>query len=57
MGFASGAGTAYPAEHMSSPPVFSGVRFTRSLILYVCFLDRICPFVLFLFAIVLSVLL
>ena len=44
-------------EHMSSPPLFSGVRFTRSLVLYVCFLDRICPFVLFLFAIVLSVLL
>jgi hypothetical protein len=42
---------------MSSPPLFSGVRFTRSLVLYVCFLDRICPFVLFLFAIVLSVLL
>ena len=27
-------------EHMSSPPVFSGVRVTRSLVLYVCFVDR-----------------
>ena len=52
-------------EHLSSPPVFSGVRVTRSLVLYVCFVDRylsfctfvICPFVLFLLAIVLSVLL
>jgi hypothetical protein len=24
-------------EHLSSPPVFSGVRVTRSLVLYVCF--------------------
>ena len=27
-------------EHLSSPPVFSGVRVTRSLVLYVCFVDR-----------------
>ena len=27
-------------EHMSTPPVFSGVRVTRSLVLYVCFVDR-----------------
>jgi hypothetical protein len=27
-------------EHMSSPPVFSGVRVTRSLVLCVCFVDR-----------------
>jgi hypothetical protein len=36
-------------EHMSSPPVFSGVRVTRSLVLYVCFVDRclfFCTFVL-----------
>jgi hypothetical protein len=33
-------------EHMSSPPVFSGVRVTRSLVLYVCFVDLVCPFVL-----------
>ena len=34
-------------EHMSSLPVFSGVRATRSLVLYVCFVDRclsFCPF-------------
>jgi hypothetical protein len=27
-------------EHTSSPPVFSGVRVTRSLVLCVCFVDR-----------------
>ena len=35
------------SEHLSSPPVFSGVRVTRSLVLYVCFVDRclsICTF-------------
>ena len=34
-------------EHLSSPPVFSGVRVTRSLVLYVCFVDHclsFCPF-------------
>ena len=34
-------------KHLSSPPVFSGVRVTRSLVLYVCFVDRclsFCPF-------------
>ena len=40
-------------EHLSSPPVFSGVRVTRSLVLCVYFVDR-CYFLL---AIVLSVLL
>ena len=33
-------------EHMRSPPVFSGVRVTRSLVLCVCFVDRclsLCP--------------
>jgi hypothetical protein len=44
-------------EHLSPPPVFSGVRVTRSLVLYVCFVDLVFPFVLFLLAIVLSVLL
>jgi hypothetical protein len=43
-------------KHLSSPPIFSGVRVTRSLVLCVCSVDR-CPFVLFLLAIVLSVLL
>ena len=41
--------------HPSSPQVFSGVRVTQSLVLCVCFV--VCPFVLFLLAIVLSVLL
>ena len=41
-------------EHLSSPPVFSGACVTRSLVLCVCF---VCPFVIFLLAIVLSVLL
>ena len=26
-------------EHLNSPPAFSGVRVTRSLALYVCFVD------------------
>ena len=29
------------------PPVFSRVRGTRSLVVCVCFVDRICPYVLF----------
>ena len=46
-------------KHMSSPPVFSGVRVTRSLVLCVCFLDRCLSFCLFpfLLTIMLSVLL
>ena len=40
-------------DHIRSPPVFSGVRITRYLVLYFV----VCPFVLFLLAIVLSVLL
>jgi len=43
-------------KHLISPPIFSGVRVTRSLVLCVCSVDH-CPFVLFLLAIVLSVLL
>ena len=33
-------------EHQSSPPVLSGIRVTRSLVLYVCFVDRLsfCTF-------------
>ena len=42
------------SEHLSLPPVFNGVRVTRSLVLCVCFVDRCCPFSL---TIVLSVLL
>ena len=41
--------------HLSLPPVFSGVRVTRSLVLYVCFVDRCLSFLLFLEAIVLSI--
>jgi len=40
-------------EHPSSPPIFMGVRVTRSSVLCVCFVDRFYPFVLFLLAIVL----
>ena len=36
-------------EHLSSPPVFSGVRFTRSLVLYVCFVNRCLSFCTFSF--------
>ena len=35
--------------HLSSPPVFSGVRVTRSLVLYVCFVDRCLSFCTFSF--------
>ena len=31
-------------EHLSSPTVFSGVRVTRILVLFVCFLDRCLSF-------------
>ena len=34
-------------KHMSSPPVFSGVRVTWSLVLYVCFVDRCLSFCTF----------
>ena len=44
-------------EHLSSPPVFSEVRVTRSLVFLYILLIVVCPFVLFLLAIVLSVLL
>ena len=27
-------------EHLSAPPVLSAVRVTRSLVLYICFVDR-----------------
>jgi hypothetical protein len=44
-------------EHECSPMVFIGVRITRFLVLYVYFVDRFLSFVLFLLAIVFSVLL
>ena len=37
-------------RHLSSPPVFSGVRVTRSLVLCVCFVDRCLSFYTFSFA-------
>ena len=36
-------------EHLSSSPVISGVRGTRSLVLYVCFVDRCLSFCTFFF--------
>ena len=36
-------------EHLSLTPVFSGVRVTRSLVLYVCFVDRCLSFCIFSF--------
>ena len=47
IGVTSGAGTI--PEHLSSPPVFSGVRVTRSFVLYVCFIDRCLSFCTFSF--------
>ena len=44
-------------EHLSSPPGFSGVRVTRSIVLCVCFVDRCLSFCTFFWAFVLSVLL
>jgi hypothetical protein len=35
--------------HLNSPPVFSGIRVTRSLVLYVCFVDRCLSFCAFSF--------
>ena len=34
-------------EHLSSPPAFSNVRVTRSLVLCVCFVDRCLSFCAF----------
>jgi len=34
-----GTGTAYPTGAPEFTPVFSEVRVTRSLVLYVCFVD------------------
>ena len=34
-------------QHLSPPPVFSGVRVTRSLVLCVCFVDRCLSFCTF----------
>jgi hypothetical protein len=44
-------------EQLSSRPVFSGVRVTRSLVLYICFVDRCLSFCTFSYGTMLSVLL
>ena len=36
-------------EHLRSSPVFSGVRVARSLVLYVCLVDRCLSFCTFYF--------
>jgi len=53
-GVTSGAGNATLPEHLSSPPVFSGIRVARSSVFCVVFWRSL--FVLFLLAIELSVL-
>jgi hypothetical protein len=42
------------SEHLSSPPVFSGVCVTQSFVLCVCFVDHCLSFCLFSLAIALS---
>jgi hypothetical protein len=44
-----GAGTAYPSGAPEFTPDFSGVRVTRSLVLYVCFVYRCLSFCTFSF--------
>jgi len=53
----SGAGIAYPSGAPEFTPVFSGVRVTRSLVLYVCFVDLCLSCCTFSFCHLLSVLL
>jgi hypothetical protein len=36
-------------DHLSSPPTFGGVRVTRSLVLYVCFVDHCLSFCIYFF--------
>ena len=57
MDVTSGAWTAYPSGAPKFTPGFSWVCVTRSLVLYVYFVDRCLSFCPFLLAIVLSVLL
>jgi hypothetical protein len=45
----NGAGTAQPSEGTEFTPVFSGVRFTQSLVLCVCFVDHCLSFCTFSF--------
>ena len=53
----SGAGAAYLSGATDFTPSFSGVRVTRSLVFYACFVEPCLSFCTFLLAIVLSVLL
>ena len=48
-GVTSEAGTAYPSGAPEFTPGFSGVRVTRSLALYVCFVDSCLFFCIFSF--------
>ena len=43
-GATGGTRTAYPSGAPEFTPCFSGVRVTRSLVLYVCFVDRCLSF-------------
>jgi hypothetical protein len=54
LGATSGAGTAYPSGAPEFTPDFFGVHVTRSLVLYVCFVDHYFSF--FFWPFVLSVL-
>jgi hypothetical protein len=47
MGATSGERTAHPSGAHEFIPIFSGVRVTRSLVLYVCFVDRCLSFCTF----------
>ena len=40
----NGAGNVYPSGTPEFTPRFSGVRYTRSLVVYVCFVDRCLSF-------------
>ena len=48
-GAISGAGNAYPSGTSKFTPVLIGVRITRSLVLYVYFIDRCLSFCTFSF--------
>jgi hypothetical protein len=48
-GGTSGAGTAHPSGAPEFTQAISGVRVTRSLVLYVCFVDRCLSFCTFSF--------
>ena len=48
-GATSGAGTGYPSGTPEFTPSLCGVRVTRSLVLYVCFVDRCLSFCTFSF--------